>query len=192
MAVVPPPGWPTPPAGWQPFPGWEHDPSWPPAPPDWPWWQPNKRTWSQRANLGVLGLVIAIGVALFATEVENTVRGCGSIDPTDQANYSEVTIVNDTTMPVIVDDCNGVGCDSHALPQTVQAGADYTDEAGCGETGKDMTSWRLTTPNGRVLGYIAVDSPKSQDGLRYPVSAASPNRSTPTTPVRPEQPNQSS
>jgi hypothetical protein len=31
----PPPGWPTPPEGWQPSPGWQPDPTWPLAPPAW-------------------------------------------------------------------------------------------------------------------------------------------------------------
>jgi hypothetical protein len=33
-----PPGWPTPPRGWQPDPNWRPDPSWPPAPQGWQWW----------------------------------------------------------------------------------------------------------------------------------------------------------
>jgi WD40 repeat protein len=34
----PPPGWPPPPAGWTPFPGWQPDPSWPPPPDGWQLW----------------------------------------------------------------------------------------------------------------------------------------------------------
>lgn len=34
----PPPGWPAPPEGWQPDPGWRPDPSWPAAPPGWQFW----------------------------------------------------------------------------------------------------------------------------------------------------------
>jgi hypothetical protein len=30
-----PPGWPPPPAGWMPMPGWQPDPTWPPPPPGW-------------------------------------------------------------------------------------------------------------------------------------------------------------
>jgi len=33
-----PPGWPPPPAGWEPFPGWQPDPSWPAPPEDWQFW----------------------------------------------------------------------------------------------------------------------------------------------------------
>jgi collagen type III alpha len=33
-----PPGWPTPPAGWEPWSGWAPDPEWPPAPPGWHYW----------------------------------------------------------------------------------------------------------------------------------------------------------
>ncbi len=35
-----PPGWPAPPAGWVPPPGFQPDPSWPTAPPGWQWWAP--------------------------------------------------------------------------------------------------------------------------------------------------------
>ena len=31
----PPPGWPTPPEGWQPPQDWRPDPNWPPAPEGW-------------------------------------------------------------------------------------------------------------------------------------------------------------
>jgi hypothetical protein len=34
----PPPGWPPPPPGFVPAPGWQPDPSWPPAPPGWQFW----------------------------------------------------------------------------------------------------------------------------------------------------------
>ena len=33
-----PPGWPPPPAGFEPPPGWTPDPTWPPAPPGWQFW----------------------------------------------------------------------------------------------------------------------------------------------------------
>jgi collagen type III alpha len=35
-----PPGWPPPPAGWVPAPGWRPDPGWPPAPEGWQFWVP--------------------------------------------------------------------------------------------------------------------------------------------------------
>lgn len=34
----PPPGWPAPPSGWTPGPGWQPDSSWPPPPPGWVLW----------------------------------------------------------------------------------------------------------------------------------------------------------
>lgn len=40
----PPPGWPTPPQGWQPQAGWEPAPEWPPAPPGWAFWVPEIAT----------------------------------------------------------------------------------------------------------------------------------------------------
>ena len=33
-----PPGWPPPPEGWEPFPGWQPDPSWPAPPEGWVFW----------------------------------------------------------------------------------------------------------------------------------------------------------
>lgn len=38
IAFNPPPGWPTPPAGWEPYPGWLVPADWPPAPADWVYW----------------------------------------------------------------------------------------------------------------------------------------------------------
>lgn len=43
-----------------------------------------------------------------------------------------------------------------------------------------MTSWRVTTEKGRVLGYIAVHTPRKHDGLVFPVSHARADRTTPT------------
>jgi hypothetical protein len=43
-----------------------------------------------------------------------------------------------------------------------------------------MTSWEVRDQRGAVIGYIAVDSPKSTPGLVFHVSHASPNRATPT------------
>ena len=40
MLFNPPPGWPTPQAGWSPPPGWQPDPTWPPAPEGWEFWVP--------------------------------------------------------------------------------------------------------------------------------------------------------
>ncbi len=37
----PPPGWPTPPQGFVPGPGWQPDPGWPAAPPGWQLWVPD-------------------------------------------------------------------------------------------------------------------------------------------------------
>jgi collagen type III alpha len=33
-----PPGWPSPPEGWEPFDGWQPDPAWPSPPPGWQFW----------------------------------------------------------------------------------------------------------------------------------------------------------
>lgn len=41
MRFNPPPGWPSPPAGWVPPAGWSPDPSWPEPPPGWQLWLPD-------------------------------------------------------------------------------------------------------------------------------------------------------
>src|ERR1700729_12070 len=104
MRFATPPGWPQPPAGWQPPPGWQPDPSWPPAPNGWQWWRRPRR---HAVGLGFLvGLPIVAVVPFFglliAAQVADDRAGCGSVDPTDPANYSAVTIANDTTQPVVV------------------------------------------------------------------------------------------
>jgi hypothetical protein len=46
----PPPGWPPPPPGFTPKPGWQPDPSWPPPPPGWQLWvnddEPPAQAWA--------------------------------------------------------------------------------------------------------------------------------------------------
>lgn len=39
LVFKPPPGWPTPPSGWTPTPGWRPPDEWPPAPPGWRFWR---------------------------------------------------------------------------------------------------------------------------------------------------------
>jgi hypothetical protein len=50
----PPPGWPPPPPGFTPKPGWEPDPSWPPPPPGWQLWvdddEPPAQGWAGQAE----------------------------------------------------------------------------------------------------------------------------------------------
>lgn len=176
-----PPGWPTPPPGWYPPVGWEPDPSWPPAPAGWRWWRRARRSPLQRAVLGLLIGVPAAGFALLlAAQAADDYAGCGSVDPTDPANYSSVSIINDTPNPVVVDSCVGGYCHPQNLPQRLPPGGRFSDDAGCGVSGGDMTSWRVRTANGRLLGYIAVDSPRSEQGLVFDVSQATPDRRTPT------------
>ncbi|CAM5440522.1 hypothetical protein LSHI6S_02841 [Leifsonia shinshuensis] len=39
-----------------------------------------------------------------------------------------------------------------------------------------MTSWRVRTTDGLLLGYIAVDTPRKQDGLVFLISQSSRDR----------------
>jgi len=71
--------------------------------------------------------------------------GCGSVDPTDPANYSEVTILNDTSGVVRLDHCVGGYCRIDRLPARLRQGQRFADDAACAVTGANMTSWRVTT-----------------------------------------------
>lgn len=138
------------------------------------------------ARVGVtMGLVASaiLGVAmvgLFVVDAMDSASGCGSVDPTDPANYSRVMIVNDTSREIVLDACAGDYCHADVLPASVAPGQTFQDDAACGTSGSDMTSWRVRLPDGTLIGYIAVASPKSQSGLKYDVSTASPSRSMPT------------
>ena len=184
-----PPGWPKPPPGWSPWPGWRPDPAWPEPPKRWRWWRRAPRTRWQRVRLGLLigspalALVVFFG-ALMAAQAADDRAGCGSVDPTDPENYSIVHIVNDTARPVVIDHCVSAECQIGRLPHRLAPGRRYTDDAACGVSDVDMTSWRVRTPDGTVLGYIAVNTPRKHDGLDFDVSHASRNRYTPTPAVR--------
>lgn len=175
-----PDGWPVPPTGWRPPPGWQPDPAWPSPPSGWRFWQPVPRSWGQRCRLGLLIAIPAtLCAALLAAQVADGVAGCGSVDPTDPANYSSIRIVNDTGEPVVIDDCQGGYCQLDQ-PEVLAAGEQITDHAACGATGSDMTSWRVRRRDGQLAGYIAVDSPKSQNQLIFRVSHASADRAMAT------------
>lgn len=174
-----------PPAGWTPPPGWAPDSSWLPAPPGWSFWanQPSRRSQDLVRALWI-GIPIALVVfvlALFAAQAFDDVVGCGSVDPTDPANYSRITIMNDSSARVVIDHCVGGYCRDDLLPRPLGPGQSFADDAACGSTGSDMTSWELRDAStSRLIGYIAVDSPRSQRGILYRVSRASGDRRTPT------------
>jgi hypothetical protein len=120
--------------------------------------------------------VVLVLVALVTVDVIDQARGCGSVDPTDAAN-SEAVVRNDSSQPVMLLDCQGTYCTE---PVPIEPGSTAAIQAGCAASGSDMTSYRVTARNGDELGYIAVDTPRKQDGITYDVSSASRNRETPT------------
>jgi hypothetical protein len=124
-------------------------------------------------------LVVAVPLGI---EIQLHIAGCGSVDPTDPANYSTVRITNDTTSGVVVDRCQGTYC-YHDLPRPVAPGSSITVDAACDASGSQMTSWRVTRQDGKTLGFIAVDTPRKHDGLVYDVSHATPARDQPTRPA---------
>jgi hypothetical protein len=140
----------------------------------------------RQAALGLLlGVPVMAGIALFAlllaAQLVDDAAGCGSVDPTDPANYSTVTIRNDTSETVVIDACPGAYCHADQLPVQLQPGMAYSDDAACGVTGADMTAWRIRSPSGTTLGWVAVASRRSTTGLVYRVSRAStrPDVATP-------------
>jgi hypothetical protein len=137
----------------------------------------------RRILVGVpVTLAAAVLGLLVVAEVADQITGCGSVDPTDEANYSTVAILNDTSSAVIIDGCPGDYCDMSQLPARVAPGQRFKGDAACSASGPDMTSWRVTNIGGKVLGYIAVDTPRDHDGLVFRVSHASHDRRTPTPP----------
>jgi hypothetical protein len=173
-----------PPDEWSPPPGWEPDPSWPSPPNDWQWWQPVTRRKRRRVRAIALGVLIAVGslvvVALIAADAADMAKGCGSIDPTDPANYSVVTIVNDTGQSVRIANCAGTEC-SPGGPSNLAPGQRITAHAACAATGKDMTSFEIAaTGSGQTLGYVAVQTEHSNDRPTYRISTLSRNPFTPT------------
>jgi len=130
-----------------------------------------------------VGAVAIIGfVTLLGVDLAEQQAGCGSVDPTDPANYSEVFIANDTNAPVTVDACEGAYCLQPNPPDVLDPGSRVKVRGACASTGSDMTSYRLTTSAGDTLGFIAIDTPRKTDGLVYDVSGRSADRSSPATP----------
>src|SRR3954453_488334 len=123
------------------------------------------RTRRERIGLGLgigipAALIVALVGLLMAAQAAMDRAGCGSVDPTDPANYSTVTIQNDTNTAVVLDDCPGAECQVGQLPARLLPGQRYRDDAACRAAGADMTSWRVRTADGRLLGYIAVSTPR--------------------------------
>lgn len=127
--------------------------------------------------LTLTGVVAACGaVGLFVIDAVDMDNGCGSIDPTDPANYSVVWIDNDTANLVSVGNCQGAYC---SFPAKLRPGQRVSVDAACGATGSQMTSYAITS-DGQPIGYIAVATPRKHDGLVFDVSNVSRSRSTPT------------
>jgi hypothetical protein len=130
------------------------------------------------------GAVVATAVALLlVAEVSYSVSGCGSVDPTDPANYTSASLVNDTDTAVIVSDCRGGYCDPDPGPRRLGPGERMTIQGACGETGAAMTSWTVGRDDRSVVGFIAVGTKRSRTDVLYKVSMASPSRLAPTQPA---------
>ena len=126
-------------------------------------------------------LVVGFFGLMFAAEAVDLAVGCGSVDPTDPANYSTVSILNDTARSVVLDQCRGDYCDPDQGPLRLAPHERVRANAACASSGSDMTSWRVSGATG-LLGYIAVDTPRKHDGLIYRVSRAGPSRVVATMP----------
>jgi hypothetical protein len=124
-----------------------------------------------------LVLLAAVGAEAYELAV-----GCGSVDPTDPANYTAARIVNDTASAITLDDCRGGYCTPDQPSATIGPGQSVAVDGACGVSGGDMTSWRISR-DGIVVGYIAIHSPKSRNEDVYNVSRLSADRRTPTPPA---------
>lgn len=126
------------------------------------------------------GVLAVLGLAgLLAIDVVLQSSGCGSVDPTDPANYSVVRVGNDTSSTVTIGDCEGAYCnpaDNRALlpDEAIPVRGECAASPGSG------TSYRVTNADGTQLGFIVIDTPRSRDDLTAKVSDASPDRSTAT------------
>jgi hypothetical protein len=130
--------------------------------------------------LVILGVIVGLGLlGLALVETTDQAAGCGSVDPTDPANYSTVVIRNDLPRPVSLGDCRGSYC-TQGRSYFLDVGGSVTVNAACGVSGSQMTSWRVAGATGSTLGFLAVDSPKKMTGLVFRVSRRSPNRETAT------------
>jgi len=121
---------------------------------------------------GLIGGTLVVGVVVQAAE------GCGAPDPTDPINASTLTIVNDTSRTVEVGDCAGTWCRQDRA--AAAPGGRITARAACGMSGSNMTSYRVSTPAGATLGFIAVHAPRSDDHFSYDVSRATSARNVAT------------
>jgi hypothetical protein len=131
-----------------------------------------------------LGVTALVGVAavLFVVDELDSRAGCGSVDPTDPANYSTVAIRNDTSTVVAVDRCEGGYCGPDEARSVLAPGGELQVDAACGVSGAAATSWRITTPSGGLIGFIVVATPMKHDGLVYPVSHVVASRAVASTP----------
>jgi hypothetical protein len=108
---------------------------------------------------------------------------CGSIDPGEAANYSDVLILNDLEQSVVVGDCRGTYCRADQGQTTLAPGARMSTHAACNADGSAMTSWKVTRTDGTIMGFIAVHTIAKTDGLIVPVSGAGSGRLTVTPPL---------
>jgi hypothetical protein len=145
--------------------------------------RPPARRGRTRRALQITAIAIGVTVvgSLIAAEVIGSATGCGSVDPTDPSNYSTAEVVNDTANSVIIGDCRGTYCGPQ--PSATLAPNEHAEVNGaCGASGKHMTTWKITHPDGRPAGYIAIDTPRSTHDLTFDVTKASQDRLTPTQP----------
>lgn len=102
------------------------------------------------------------------------------IDPTDPCNWSSYRVYNDTSAPVVLDECGPCGPIKVAPGETTRNSV-YVVNAIIGE----RTRWRVQTPSGTVRGCLWLDGHRhKRDGALVNVSSAGPcTTNAPTTPV---------
>lgn len=127
-----------------------------------------------------MGMAVLLGGGLVAGQISDGVAGCRSVDPNDPSNYSAVHVLNGTAESVILDGCEGSYCGPQSSV-TLGPGRQTVVDGACGASGSDMTSWRINGIEGRrLVGYIAIYTPRSTDNASYRVTRASVDRRVPT------------
>src|SRR5690606_28003377 len=92
----PPPGWPAPPAGWRPTPGWQPDPRWPVPPAGWPFWIERPPPRWRKPSFTMIGIAAAVAIVTVVgiTAIRSSTSDRGITVPAD-ADVPEFASIDD-------------------------------------------------------------------------------------------------
>ncbi|GHI10457.1 hypothetical protein Scel_87780 [Streptomyces cellostaticus] len=102
------------------------------------------------------------------------------MDPTDPANFSSVTFVNDTDSPAVLFECgDSRGRDCHDMSGRL-APKERCEQRVYWGAGPDP--WQVRDARGRIIGWLVVSAPRRESGAVYDLGDAEPQPGKPTTP----------